>query len=158
MVYPAIIFILTILFIMVDMMKRKKVLKEIKEDYSSIEKIEYLIDKWRDLLGIDPVYLIYLKIGITENQALSNSPAWVEGLDKDNMHPTVNLCINAKWLEENKYNGAAVEETIIHELLHIICFDAFMMANPEYRYAGMMARANEILTIKITNTIMKILK
>ena len=141
---------------MVDQMKKAKLPKCKKVDFSSAKKIQVLIDKWRNIIGVDPVYLISLKVGITEDPALINNPAWIEGLGSENKHPSVTICVNANWLEQNKYDEYEINSTIVHELTHIICFDAFVMADSEYRYEGMKARAAEIITMKITSAIMKV--
>lgn len=151
------VYVLCVVLVWVTTMKKKRSLKQSKErDLSSPQKLQELINKWRKIIGVDPVYIINLKIGITENPALIDHPAWIDGLSTETKHPAVDLYINAAWLDSNRTNEYEINLYIIHELCHIIVFDAFIMANPEYKYEGLQARANETLTMKIASAIMQI--
>ncbi len=121
-------------------------------NFVSPEYIELLIEKWRNILGIDPVY----EIQFIESPEDNGYPAWIDGLDTNNTHPTANIFINAAWLQKNKNDENKIVGIIVHELLHIILFESFVMIDPTYTYVGIKARANEILTMKLTNAIMKI--
>jgi len=127
----------------VEMKKKNKV------DLSSHKKLEGLVNKWRDIVGVDPIYIIEI-IESTD----TSFPAWVDGLSLDNPHPTVNMFINANWLQKNKNNEKEIVSTIIHELVHIMIWDQIIQINPNYEYSGVQARANELLTMKITKAIM----
>jgi hypothetical protein len=117
-------------------------------DLSSHQKLEEIVNKWRDIVGVDPIYLIEI-IESPDN----DFPAWIDGLSLDNPHPTVNMFINANWLQKNKRNEKEIISTIIHELVHIMIWDQIIQINPEYKYVGVQARANEVLTMKITKAI-----
>jgi len=116
---------------------------------SSHHKLEELVNKWRDIVGVDPVYLIE----IIESPEGSH-PAWIDGLSLDNPHPTVHIFINGNWLIKNKNNERELNATIVHELVHIMLWDQIIQINPDFEYSGIQARANEILTMKITKAIM----
>jgi hypothetical protein len=122
-------------------------------DFTSPLFIMKLIEKWRNIVGVDPVYVINMKIGVSEDPAMSNMPAWIEGLDQENHHPAVTIFINQATLEQVE-SAQEILEYVIHELCHIVIWDALVMANPEYRYTGMQARATEILVMKMTSAIL----
>lgn len=123
-------------------------------DFGSQKKLQELIDKWRTIVGVDPIYQIHLKVGITEEPDLANSPAWMEGLNITNVHPDVRLCINNDWLQHNRSNEYEINLYIIHELLHIVIYNAFIMIDRDYEHTGLKAFANEMLTMKMANAIM----
>lgn len=125
-----------------------------KVDFSKTAKLFSLIEHWRSIIGVDPIYIIDLKIGIPDVEGLISTPAWVEGLDSSNQHPTATIFFNGIWLEEKKFDEYWILETVIHELCHIVIFDSLIMADPTYKYEGMRARASEILTMKMTNAIL----
>lgn len=120
-------------------------------DYSVPKNIEKLIQKWRKTVGIDPVYVIQF----IESPEDTGYPAWVDGLNSDNPHPTANIFINSNWLQKYKYDEKRIVGIIVHELIHIVVTDAFMIIDPQYKYKGVKARANEVLTMKLTNAIME---
>ena len=124
--------------------------KSSKIDLSSHTKLEEIVNKWRDIVGVDPIYIIE----IIESPEDNGFPAWVDGLSLDNPHPTVHMFINGSWLQVNKNNDQEIISTIVHELVHIMIWDQIIQINPNYKYSGVQARANEILTMKITKAIM----
>lgn len=144
-----------VLFWMV-LMNKKKVKTAAKKsvDLGTNAKLTEIVNKWRPIIGVDPVYIINLKIGITEDPSFADNPAWIDGLSSDNTHPAASLYINATWLEQNRSNEYDINYYIVHELCHIIVFEAFVMANPAYKYEGLQARANETLVMKMTSAIM----
>lgn len=123
--------------------------KSTKIDFSDHKVFEEHVDKWRVIVGVDPVYLIE----IIESPDNSGFPAWVDGLSLDNPHPTAHIFINANWLQKNKYNEKEIISTLVHELVHVMIWDQIIQINPEYKYEGVKARANEVLTMKITHAI-----
>lgn len=127
-------------------------MKTQQKDFSNYQELQQLINKWRNIVGIDQVYVIQL----IESPDDNGYPAWVEGLSIDNPHPSVNIFINANWIQKHKNNEKEVTEVVIHELIHILLFDAFTVIDPLYIHEGVKARANELLTMKITNSIMKV--
>ncbi len=126
-------------------MKKKKTVG----NFTAHKYIEKLIKKWRQILGVDSVYVIQF----IESPEDTGYPAWVDGLSPDNPHPTANIFINSAWLQKNKDNEEKIIELIIHELLHIIVYHAFIMIDPNYKYKGLKAFANEVLVMKITKAI-----
>lgn len=130
-------------------MKKKT---KIVSNFGTAKNIKRLIEKWRTIIGVDPIYIIQF-IETTDDLGY---PAWVDGINANNPHPMVNIVINSVWLDKNKHDQRKIESVIIHELLHIIIFDAFMIVDPNYKYKGNKARANEILTMKMSNAIMKV--
>lgn len=131
-------------------MKNKKALI----DYSSPQKLQELIDKWRNIIGVDPICIIRIKIGITENQELIDTPAWTLGMETSNKYPDFTICFNAILLQDNKYDEREIISMIVHELIHIMLWDQLIVIDPNYVYDGLKARANEILTMKMTHAIM----
>lgn len=125
-------------------------MKKPKIDFSDHVVLDEIVSKWRNIVGVDPVYLIE----IIENPEDDGFPAYVDGLTIDNPHPTAHIFINAHWLQRNKYNEREIISTVIHELVHIMIFDPIIQMNPQYKYEGVQARANENLTMKITRAIM----
>jgi Zn-dependent protease with chaperone function len=121
-----------------------------KTDLSSHQKLDELVTKWRAIIGVDPIYIIE----IIESPDDNGFPAWVDGLSLDNPHPVVHVIINSEWLQKNKYNEEEITEIVIHELLHIVLFDTIIMIDPNYKYEGIKARANELLTMKMTAALM----
>lgn len=120
-----------------------------KLDLDSHQKLEEAVNKWRDIVGVDPIYMIE----IIESPEDNGFPAWVDGLSLDNPHPTVHMFINAAWIADNKGNEKEIITTIVHELVHIMIWDQIIQINPDFKYVGIQARANEILTMKITKAI-----
>lgn len=123
--------------------------KSTKTDFSDHKKLEETINYWREIVGVDPIYIIE----IIESPDDNGFPAWVDGLSLDNPHPVVHIFINATWLQKNKYNEQEVISTLVHELVHIMIWDPIIQINSEYKYEGIQARANEMLTMKITKAI-----
>ncbi len=132
-------------------MKNKKL---IEPDYSSPKKLEELVNKWRGVVGVDPIYIIRLKVGITEDRDLIDTPAWTLGLETTSKYPDVTICFNAILLQENKNDLREITSMIVHELIHIMMWDQLVTIDPSYIYEGLKARANEILTMKLTHAIM----
>lgn len=124
--------------------------KPTKTDFSDHKNLEEAINYWREIVGVDPIYIIE----IIESPDDNGFPAWVDGLSLDNPHPVVHIFVNANWLHKNKHNKREIISTLIHELVHIMIWDPLIQINPEYKYEGVQARANEILTMKITRAIM----
>lgn len=122
-------------------------------DYSAHKNLQELVEKWREIVGVDRIY----DIQIIESPEDTGHPAWIDGLSIDNPHPVVNIFVSSNWINTNRHNEKAVVEIIIHELIHIIVFQAFVMIDPNYKYDGVKALSNEILTMKITSGFMKIL-
>lgn len=136
--------------------------------YNSIEILTKLVEDLRSIMGVDPVYLIDVKISDPikeiktskteeekqELEELKDCPAWIEGLDKTNYHPMVTICFNKIHLEDHKYDEMFVLDSVVHELAHIVVWDSLIMANPNYEYEGLQARAAEVLVMKITAAIM----
>lgn len=120
-----------------------------KIDLSSHQKLEEMVIKWREVVGVDPIYIIE----IIESPEDSGFPAWLDGLSLDNPHPTVHMFINANWMHKNKSDEREILTVIIHELVHIMIWDQIIHINPNYKYVGIQARANEMLTMKITKAI-----
>src|ERR1041385_4883280 len=100
--------------------------KNAEIDLSSHQKLEEIVNKWRDIVGVDPIYIIEI-IESPDN----DFPAWIDGLSLDNPHPTVNMFINANWLQKNKRNEKEIVSTIIHELVHIMIWDQIIQINPD---------------------------
>ena len=125
-------------------------MKKPKIDLSSHQKLEEIVNKWRDIVGVDPIYAIE----IIESPDDNGFPAWIDGLSLDNPHPTVHMFINASWMEKNKNDEKEIVSTLVHELVHIMIWDHIIQINPDYKYIGVQARANEMLTMKITKAIM----
>jgi len=123
--------------------------KPTKPDFSDHKKLEELMHTWREIIGVDPIYIIE----IIESPEDNGFPAWVDGLSLDNPHPVVHIFINANWLQQNKNNEKEIISTLIHELVHVMIWDQIIQINPEYKYEGVKARANEVLTMKITRAI-----
>jgi hypothetical protein len=124
-----------------------------KTNHGTTKNIERLITKWRSILGIDPVYIIQYIEATDDN----GHPAWIDGLTIDNPHPTANIFINADWLERHKHNEKKITELIIHELLHALLFDPFLILDPNYKYEGNKARVNEALVMKLTSAFIKVM-
>lgn len=124
--------------------------KATKPDFSDHTKLEEAIEYWRGIIGVDPIYIIE----IIESPEDNGFPAWVDGLSLDNPHPVVHIFINANWLQKNKHNEHEIISTLIHELVHIMIWEPIIQINPKYKYEGVQARANEILTMKVTKAIM----
>ena len=126
-----------------------------KIDYLSVENIENIVQSWRLILGVDPIYDIGFKVSEVDDPEYAGSAAWISGLTTDTVHPIVTINFNIDIIGENRYDKEYMLDTIIHELLHIVTWEAFVMADPTYEYKGLKARASEILVMKLTNAILK---
>lgn len=121
-----------------------------KINFGAHTKLKEIVEKWRNIIGVDPIYIIHIAESTEEY-----GQAWIEGLGLQNVHPEVTIFFNSEWLNENKYKEEIITEIIIHELVHIIVYQLIIAIDPNYEYKGMKAFANEVLTMKITEAIMK---
>jgi hypothetical protein len=95
-----------------------------------IDEVTRLVEKWRDRLGIDPLWKIAIRINETpsdeSNEDCQKNVAYVDA----NEYLTAELTVNAWNVNED------LEETVVHELLHIVLRPYELVAEAFYGPLG----------------------
>lgn len=96
-------------------------------------ELEKLVKRYRKRLGVDPVWVIYVRV-IPESQikkADKDCDAWIED---ESTHPVAHMNITQSALTRLKGHPRLITRLIVHELLHVVIGDAFKELKKNYNY------------------------
>lgn len=105
-------------------------------------ELEKLVKRYRKRLGVDPVWVIHVKVVQDDKvkKTDKNCDAWIED---EESHPIAKMSIRQAALFRLKNYPRLITRLIVHELLHLVIGDAFkdLKKNYDYDKDGMIEEA-----------------